>query len=61
MAFRNLPDNRGKIYLPETDQLSRKKPCSDCFACQWCSDERCLLCRGGAGAGKKSKRRQRVV
>jgi len=23
----------------------KKHPCADCRFCQWCSDERCRLCR----------------
>ncbi|MBI4697477.1 MAG: hypothetical protein HY758_00780 [Nitrospirae bacterium] len=29
---------------------SKKYPCPDCSFCQWCSDDRCGLCRP---AGKK--------
>lgn len=25
---------------------NKKFNCKDCFFCQWCSDERCRLCRG---------------
>lgn len=32
----------------------KKHPCPDCTFCQWCSDDRCRLCRGGhACHGKK--------
>ena len=35
----------GKLYLPEVQKNSEKKhPCSDCYSCQHCSDERCDLC-----------------
>ncbi|MBN2232694.1 MAG: hypothetical protein JW781_07750 [Deltaproteobacteria bacterium] len=30
---------------------AKKHPCSDCRFCQWCSDDRCCLCRGGAEKG----------
>ncbi|MGA2506802.1 MAG: hypothetical protein ABSF80_04925 [Chitinispirillaceae bacterium] len=23
----------------------KKHRCADCFVCQWCSDDRCRLCR----------------
>ncbi|MDD2736038.1 MAG: hypothetical protein PHF56_19055 [Desulfuromonadaceae bacterium] len=29
-----------------SDETVKKHPCSDCFSCQWCSDERCRLCLG---------------
>ncbi len=45
MAFIELPDNQGKIYIPEEKKGSRKKNCPDCFDCQWCSEDRCLSCR----------------
>jgi len=24
--------------------MEKKHPCPDCFACQWCSDDRCRQC-----------------
>jgi len=45
MPFIELPDDRGKIYVPDKNKGSRKKPCPDCFSCNWCSDDRCLRCR----------------
>ena len=29
--------------MTEVDQ--KKHPCTDCRFCQWCSDDRCSLCR----------------
>jgi len=29
------------------DHNRKKHPCPDCTFCQWCSDDRCRLCRGG--------------
>ncbi|HIJ96293.1 MAG TPA: hypothetical protein HPP94_11270 [Desulfuromonadales bacterium] len=26
-------------------QAEKKHPCPDCTFCQWCSDDRCRLCR----------------
>jgi hypothetical protein len=31
----------------------KKRPCPDCKFCQWCSDDRCRICRGEKGCGKK--------
>jgi len=31
----------------------KKRPCADCKFCQWCSDDRCRICRGEKGCGKK--------
>lgn len=42
--------------MPDTgDGFDGKKfPCSDCISCQWCSDDRCRLCRGKcAASGRK--------
>jgi hypothetical protein len=55
MAFSELPDNRGRVYIPETGKHPRKKSCRDCFACQWCSDDRCLICRQGCCLEKKEE------
>ena len=46
MGFKKLPDNQGMIYVPERIPGKKKHPCSDCFSCQWCSNERCRICRG---------------
>ena len=32
---------------------NKKLPCPDCKFCQWCSDDRCRMCRGEKGRGKK--------
>ncbi|HBE03612.1 MAG: hypothetical protein A2096_00440 [Spirochaetes bacterium GWF1_41_5] len=34
----------GLIYIPETSG-KKKYSCADCFACQWCQEERCIMCR----------------
>jgi hypothetical protein len=35
-------------------QQKKKLPCPDCKFCQWCSDDRCRICRGEKKpAGKK--------
>jgi hypothetical protein len=46
MGFEKLPDNQGMIYTPDCRCVRRKKNCPDCFSCQWCSTERCRVCRG---------------
>ncbi|MGL4370011.1 MAG: hypothetical protein ACRCUT_10135 [Spirochaetota bacterium] len=34
------------VFVPEEQSCAQKKhPCSDCHSCQWCSDERCAMCR----------------
>lgn len=43
--FIDLPDGRGKLYVPLPQCGLRKHQCPDCFACQLCSDERCTVCR----------------
>ncbi len=40
----------GKCFVPPAD-AQRKHPCRDCFSCQWCSDDRCALCRARQQAG----------
>jgi hypothetical protein len=45
MPFIDLPDGRGKLYVPRPPHGPRKHPCPDCFACQLCSDDRCAACR----------------
>lgn len=56
MAFTDLADGKGKIYIAEKSiSAPQKHPCPDCFSCQMCSDDRCLMCRGCCG---KKKRQQ---
>ncbi len=45
MEFQKLPDNRGKIFIPEKMVGGcSKHNCPDCFSCQWCGNERCKVC-----------------
>jgi hypothetical protein len=37
------------------DGTAKKRPCPDCKFCQWCSDDRCRICRGEHGCGRKKK------
>ena len=32
---------------------NKKCPCPDCTFCQWCSDDRCRMCKGEKSCGKK--------
>jgi len=46
MAFVKLPGLQGKLYIPEKQNNCKKKhPCKDCYSCDYCSDDRCRLCR----------------
>jgi hypothetical protein len=47
MAWVNVPGLAGKVYVPEeAGQVQKKHPCKSCFACQWCDENRCQVCRG---------------
>lgn len=49
MAWVNVPGLTGKVYVPEdTGQVQKKHPCKACFACQWCDENRCRVCRNGS-------------
>jgi hypothetical protein len=37
------------------EDAPKKHPCPDCDFCQWCSDERCRLCRPASGCCRKKK------
>ena len=59
MAFVKLPGAIGKLYIPETrTEQAPKHPCPDCFSCQWCTDERCRVCRLKDCPRKDNKRKQ---
>ena len=46
MAWTTHPGLPGKIYIPdEPGKTGRKHPCTTCFSCQWCDDNRCEVCR----------------
>ena len=44
MAFIKVPGLLGRVYVPEA-RPGKKHPCRDCFACEFCSDDRCRVCR----------------
>lgn len=65
MAYVRMRGIPGLVYVPDAAPFSPKKhPCRDCFACQWCSDERCALCLRGKvilgtqGRGRTHRRRR---
>lgn len=35
------------------EEEAKKHPCPDCRFCQWCSDDRCRICRGEKKCPKK--------
>jgi len=37
---------------------SKKHPCPECNFCQWCSDERCGICRPSGKKLKKNKQKK---
>ncbi len=46
MPYIKIPGMLGKLYVPEKKANQKKKhPCKDCFACEFCSDDRCNICR----------------
>lgn len=48
MPFERLPGMKGRFYIPgKHSGPPPKHACSDCFACQACSHERCAVCRAG--------------
>ena len=62
MPWIRMPGIEGLVYEPEATPRSRRKhPCSDCYACQWCSDAKCAACRKGSccAASANDKKRKR--
>ena len=58
MAWVTLPGLAGKVYVPDdTGRQPKKHPCSTCYACQWCDENRCQVCRDGGSehAGNGSR------
>ncbi len=46
MPFVSIPGMPGRLYVPEMwTKASKKFPCKDCFSCEYCSDDRCRMCR----------------
>jgi len=44
MAFIKIEGFAGNVYVPETNKGRKKHPCSDCYSCLFCDDEKCKLC-----------------
>jgi hypothetical protein len=49
MPFLPAPGGKGLIFVPPVEDFAKKHDCRDCFYCQQCSDDRCLVCRAGCG------------
>ncbi|ACH39703.1 hypothetical protein Gbem_2699 [Citrifermentans bemidjiense Bem] len=47
--------------MAENQDNSKKHPCADCTFCQWCSDDRCRMCRGKKGGGKKLSSAEQIA
>jgi hypothetical protein len=42
------------------EKTAKKHPCPDCNFCQWCSSDRCGLCRSDCpGKGRKKKKKKK--
>jgi hypothetical protein len=60
MAFITIEGFRGKIFVPDDDpSIKRKRPCRDCFACQFCGDDRCAKCVGKSLKGNCNEAAQK--
>jgi hypothetical protein len=61
MPFIRIEGFAGRIFVPETVPARQKHKCTDCFSCQFCSDDRCTLClrknycNKNAGPGEEKK------
>ncbi|MCF8075723.1 MAG: hypothetical protein K9K63_16435 [Desulfotignum sp.] len=52
MPFVSIPGMPGRLYVPgERAECVKKFPCKDCFSCEYCSDDRCRVCRGEKETG----------
>jgi len=40
------------------DKDLKKYPCPDCEFCQWCSNDRCHLCRPSSGKKCRKKKKK---
>lgn len=50
MGFRRIKGLPGRVYVPDP-KGGKKHNCSDCYFCQWCSDNRCRTCLKGKSEG----------
>jgi len=53
MPYKRIRGIKGLVYVPEQTEGEKKHNCKDCFSCQWCSDQRCTLCRKKKTCKKK--------
>ncbi|GAB6906937.1 conserved hypothetical protein [Desulfosarcina cetonica] len=49
MAWTRIPGLPGKLYVPDAGPSKKKHACRTCYACQWCDETRCEVCRANAG------------
>jgi hypothetical protein len=62
MAFVCIAGVKGKAFAPDARRSSPKKhPCQNCFACQFCGDDRCTICRAPASGPDANNRYRRDV
>lgn len=62
MTFKRMTGNQGLLYVPDETTEAKKHGCPDCHFCQWCSDERCGLCRNDqakCASGRRCRRSPR--
>lgn len=59
MAWINVPGLTGNVYVPDDGgQLLKKHPCEACFACQWCDENRCHVCRSDRAEGAETRKQR---
>jgi hypothetical protein len=46
MGWITVPGLAGRVYAPDDEKTQKKHPCSGCFSCQWCDENRCRVCQG---------------
>ena len=47
--------------MADDQNAGKKCPCPDCNFCQWCSDDRCRICRGDGKRGKKLSMAEQIA
>jgi len=48
-------------HAMEQREEGKKHPCADCTFCQWCSDDRCGICRAKKGCARKLSSAEQVA
>ena len=57
MPFVTIAGVTGRVYVPKKSScMPCKHPCADCYSCQFCSDDRCSVCRGLYLLSEKSRK-----